>query len=175
MRSELESIFLNGTVGAGKTTTAEILHDQLTDEGVSSAMIDLDQIRRCWPAPATDPFNHELELRNLHSLAENYRQVGVQRIILAGVLEDPAEEERYRIAVGGGKLTVIRLEPPLETVHERLRNRHESDSEELSWHLERSVELQNILTHARLDAHVVAIGRKNPQEVARAVRALAGW
>ena len=172
---ELESIFLNGTVGAGKTTTGETLHRLLSEDHISNAMIDLDQLRRCWPAPPADRFNHELELKNLQSVAANYREVGVRRFILAGVLEDPAEVNRYRMALGGGKLTVIRLDPPLSTVRERLRNRHRPDSAELSWHLHRSGELQGILTKARLEAHVIAVGRQGPDDVARNVRAIVGW
>ena len=172
---ELESVFLNGTVGAGKTTTGETLHRLLADEGISNAMIDLDQLRRSWPAPPNDRFNHELELKNLQSVAGNYREVGVRRFILAGVLEDPAEVDRYRLAQGGGKLTVIRLDPPLDAVRERLRNRHDADSAELSGHLHRSGELHGILTEARLETHVLAVGRQSPDDVARKVRALLGW
>ncbi len=172
---DLESVFLNGTVGAGKTTTGEALHWLLADDGISNAVIDLDALRRSWPAPSTDRFNHELELRNLQAVAGNYREVGVRRLILAGVLEQAAEVDRYRAALGGGKLTVIRLEAPIETIQERLRNRHEPNSPELAWHLDRSVELDEILTEARLDTHVVATGRRGPSQVAQAVRALIGW
>ena len=38
---DLESVFLNGTVGAGKTTTGEALHWLLADDGISNAVIDL--------------------------------------------------------------------------------------------------------------------------------------
>lgn len=175
MAMELESVFLNGTVGAGKTTTGETLHRLLAGDGISNAMIDLDQLRRSWPAPPTDRFNHELELKNLQSVAANYREAGARRFILAGVLEDSAEVERYRIALGGGKLTVIRLDPPLDAVQERLRNRHDPDSTELAWHLHRSGELHGILTPAQLEAHIMAVGRQSPNEVARNVRALVGW
>ncbi|MCZ9884513.1 AAA family ATPase [Arthrobacter sp. B2a2-09] len=175
MAMDLESVFLNGTVGAGKTTTGEALHWLLADDGISNAVIDLDALRRSWPAPSTDRFNHELELRNLQAVAGNYREVGVRRLILAGVLEQAAEVDRYRAALGGGKLTVIRLEAPIETIQERLRNRHEPNSPELAWHLDRSVELDEILTEARLDTHVVATGRRGPSQVAQAVRALIGW
>lgn len=172
---DLESVFLNGTVGAGKTTTGEALHWLLADDGISNAVIDLDELRRSWPAPSTDRFNHELELRNLQAVAGNYRDAGVRRFILAGVLEQPTEVDRYRAALGGGKLTVIRLDASIETIHERLRNRHEPNSRQLTWHLHRSVELDGILSEARLETHVVATGRRGPNQVAQAVRALIGW
>lgn len=175
MDIDIEGVFLNGTVGAGKTTTGEALHRLLIDDGVSSAVIDLDELRRSWPVPATDRFNHELELRNLQAVAGNYREVGVRRFILSGVLEHPAEVDRYRAALGGGKLTVVRLEASIEAIHERLRSRHEPDSPELSWHLHRSVELHEILTDARLDTHIVATGGQSPRSVARTVLALIGW
>ncbi|UKA59754.1 hypothetical protein [Arthrobacter sp. FW306-2-2C-D06B] len=175
MATDLESVFLNGTVGAGKTTTGEALHWLLADDGISNAVIDLDELRRSWPAPSTDRFNHELELRNLQAVAGNYRDVGVRRFILAGVLEQSTEVERYRAALGGGKLTVIRLDASIETIHERLRVRHEAQGRELAWHLHRSVELDEILTEARLETHVVATGPRSPKEVAQAVRALVGW
>ena len=172
---EIEGVFLNGTVGAGKTMTGEALHRILADDGISNAMIDLDQLRRSWPAPPTDRFNHELELKNLQSIAANYRVAGIRRFVLAGVLEDPAEVARYRIALGGARLTVIWLDPPLDTVQERLRNRHEPDSAELSWHLHRSGELHGILTKAQLEAHTLPIVGQGSNEVAREVRALVGW
>ena len=46
---DLESVFLNGTVGAGKTTTGEALHWLLAADGISNAVIDLDELRRSWP------------------------------------------------------------------------------------------------------------------------------
>ncbi len=170
-----ESVFLNGTVGAGKTSTGEALHSLLAADGINNAVIDLDGFRRSWPAPPGDRFNHELELRNLRAVAGNYRDAGVRRFILAGVLEQPAEVDRYRAALGGGKLTVIRLKAPIDIVQERLRNRHEPKSLELAWHLDRSVELDEILSNVRLDTHVVTTERQSPNLVAQAVRALVGW
>lgn len=175
MAKDLETVFLNGTVGAGKTTTGEALHRLLADDGISNAVIDLDELRRSWPAPPADRFNHELELRNLQAVAANYREVGVRRFILAGVLEQPAEVDRYRSALGGGKLAVVRLEASIKTIEERLRNRHEPKSPELAWHLDRSVELDEILGNAGLETHVVTTEGRSPNLVAQAVRALVGW
>jgi hypothetical protein len=175
MATELESVFLNGTVGSGKTATGDALHRLLTDDGIPNAVIDLDALRRSWPAPSTDRFNHELELRNLHAVAGNNREIGVRRFILSGVLECRAEVDRYRAALGGGTLTVIRLDAPIETVRERLRSRHEPDSPDLHWHLDRSVELNTILARARVDDQVVSSAQGSPAEVAQALRAVIGW
>jgi len=52
----IDAVFLNGTVGAGKTTVAEALADLERDAARSHALIDTDQIRRVWPSPPGDPF-----------------------------------------------------------------------------------------------------------------------
>ncbi|MBT8163809.1 MULTISPECIES: adenylyl-sulfate kinase [Arthrobacter] len=175
MAPDVQSVFLNGTVGSGKTTTGEALHQLLIEDGLSSAMLDLDQLRRVWPAPSTDRFNHELELRNLHAVAGNYREVGVRRFILAGVIERADEVDRYHEALGGGELDVVRLDPLLEIVHTRLRNRHQPDSPELTWHLNRSAELGQILDQAQVDTHVIPLRSETPREVAQVIRTLIGW
>jgi hypothetical protein len=175
MGTELESVFLNGTVGSGKSTTGEALHQLLAGDEIGNAVIDLDELRRSWPVPANDRFNHEMELRNLSAVAANYRGAGVRRFILAGVLEDPAEVSRYVAALGAGKLTVVRLNPPIDVVQAWLRNRHEVGSAELRWHLHRSVELNQILDKASLDHHVLAPGTGSPRDMALSVRALLDW
>ncbi|MDR6989252.1 adenylylsulfate kinase-like enzyme [Paenarthrobacter nitroguajacolicus] len=45
-------IFLNGTVGVGKTTVAVYVGKALQRLGIAHAIIDLDAIRHAWPAPA---------------------------------------------------------------------------------------------------------------------------
>jgi hypothetical protein len=76
---------LSGTVGAGKTSVAEMVGDLLTEAGGPNAVIDLDWLRRSWPSPAGDRFNVAMALRNLRSVARNYRESGAVRIVLAGV------------------------------------------------------------------------------------------
>jgi hypothetical protein len=60
---------------------------QLTEAGVPSAVVDLDWLRRSWPSPAGDRFNVAMALRNLCSVARNYRDARPARIVLAGVIE----------------------------------------------------------------------------------------
>lgn len=168
----MEAILLNGTVGAGKTTTAEAISALETRP---HAVLDVDALRRLHPAPAGDPFQSAIALANLHDVARNYRAAGAERFVLAGVLETSEERERYRRALGTDGLLVVRLVVRPDVVEHRLRIRHADDPEVLSWHLARAPQLAAILESAEVDDLVLDTSARAPGEVAQQVRAAAGW
>jgi len=170
-----EVVLLNGTVGAGKTTVAEALSELDREQGVPHAVLDLDGIRRLWPSPEGDPFQLELELQNLGCVAANFRRAGARHLILAGVLESPAELPRYRHALGTADLLVCRLTVDASTAHARLSRRHADDPAGLAWHLERTGRLADILERADLNDVVVDTTGLTPREVAQQVRRAARW
>ncbi len=63
------ALLVNGTVGSGTSTTAEEVGRLLAERGTPHAVVDLDALRRAWPAPPDDPFHGELELANLAAVA----------------------------------------------------------------------------------------------------------
>lgn len=168
----IDSVFINGTVGSGKSTLAEALS---LVESVPHAIIDLDALRRLVPAPKGDQFNHVLELHNLRSVAANYRAAGARRFILAGVIEDPNEVDKYRTALTSTGMFLIRLTAQPLVLEERLRERHRDDPAELAWHLERVGELDSILANADSDDLVLDSTATSPVELAGTVRRAAGW
>jgi adenylylsulfate kinase len=167
-------IFLNGTVGVGKTTVAICIGQALQQLGIAHAVIDLDAIRRAWPAPAGDRFNHELELVNLASLVENYTDAGIGTFVLAGVIEDAGEIQRYRHALQGRPLGICRITADASVLRARLTSRHRDDPDGLRWHLNRAVELDGILVKQSLDDFVVDSSVRSSESVAREVLDLAG-
>ncbi|WP_248760540.1 AAA family ATPase [Pseudarthrobacter sp. SSS035] len=166
-------VFLNGTVGAGKTTVAGCIGRILRQKAVAHAIIDLDSIRQAWPAPPSDRFNHELEMVNLASLVENYADAGVEAFVLAGVIEDATEIPRYRKALGGRPLKVCRITADESVLRTRLNARHQNDPDGLLWHLNRAIELENILVKQSLDDFMVDSSDKSADVVAREVLELA--
>lgn len=168
----MDSVFLNGTVGVGKSTLADAIGAAETGP---HAVIDLDEIRRFSPSPRSDPFNHELELRNLRSIVANYRAAGARRFVLAGVIEEPAEVDRYLDALGSTGMLLCRVIAPPDVLDARLRERHRDDPDGLEWHLGRVGELSAILD--RFDRHdlMVDSSRASATELAATVRAAAGW
>jgi adenylylsulfate kinase-like enzyme len=168
------ALLITGTVGSGKTSTADALGDLLTGAGVRNAVIDLDWLCRSWPTPPGDPFNFAMTLRNLRDVARNYLEAGASRLVLAGVVESRAERRRYEETVGA-ELTVCRIRVALPTVHRRLARRHEGDDADLRWHVERSGELDPILEAAKVEDVVVEAADRPVTAVAAAVLDAVGW
>lgn len=168
------ALLLTGTVGAGKSTTADHVGELLAERGVPHAVVDLDELRRSWPAPPGDPFQQDLELENLRAVAAVYRRRGAARLVLAGVLEDRESRARYADAVGM-PLVVCRLRVAVPAVRDRLDARHAGYPSVLAWHRHRAGELHAILEAARVEDHVVDVAGQTPAEVAAAVLRAAGW
>jgi adenylylsulfate kinase len=168
------ALLVTGTVGVGKTTVAEAVGDVLASRSVPHAVIDLDQLRTSWPAPAGDPFNSAIELRNLASVAANYRAVGARKFVLAGVIERRADRALYEKALDTS-VTVVRLRTARRVLDARLRHRHIVDPVRLTWHLNRASELDRILDHSHVADMDVDIGERQAVVVAREVLAEIGW
>lgn len=167
-------LFINGTVGAGKTTTMDAVGVILRGAGVPHALIDLDGLRNAWPAPDDDPFNIRVAQINLAAMSDTYRQFGAQMLVVAGVLESLDQRDRCEAMIGS-RMTVVRLRPYADAVRERLWHRQHRDEAERDWHLERAGQLDGILESAQLDDAVVEVGRELPIEVAKKVLASAGF
>lgn len=172
MALPVDSVFLNGTVGSGKTTVANAIS---TMETTPHALIDLDAIRQFRPTSERDPFNHELELENLASLAANFRKAGAQRFVLAGVIEEPGEVDRYVDALKSDGMFVFRLTATPEVLNARLRRRHANDPVELRWHLTRVGQLTQTLEGASIDEVVLETSARSPAKLAAIVRRKVGW
>ncbi|MEU3650443.1 ATP-binding protein [Lentzea sp. NPDC034063] len=148
----MRTLLITGPVGVGKTTVAEAVGGHLARAGGQVAVVDLDWLSKCLPAPSDDPFQLELQLRNLRAVARNYAKADTDRLVLAGVVESRADRERYAEAVGG-ELTVCRLKADLSVIHERLLARH-LDEAELRWHLNRADELETLFASSSIEDYV---------------------
>jgi hypothetical protein len=137
------ALLLTGTVGVGKTTVAAAVGDLLRERQVANAVLDLDELRRAWPAPPGDRFSTSVMLGNLSAVAANYLGHGFSTLVLAGVLETAEDRARHAEAVRV-PMTVCRLVADPDAVHRRLHDRHRDDADGLGWHLHRAGELAAI-------------------------------
>ena len=169
-----KALFINGTVGAGKTTTAHEIGKLLQGRAIPHAIIDLDSLRNAWPSPPDDRFNLELELQNLAAVASNFRDAGAEILLVAGVSEVDAVRRRYEDALGI-PVTVCRLVIPLAHLRARIVARHPPGAER-EWHLARTGELDAILQAAQVDDFIVIVTDDDrPDAVAARVLATVGW
>jgi chloramphenicol 3-O-phosphotransferase len=132
-------VVLTGPVGVGKTSVASALSDLLNDHGLAHAVVDMDWLRWCNPAPPHDRFNETLGLKNLALVWASYREAGAARLIVADVVEHPDTLAAYRRAVPGAALTLVRLRATLPTLHARLAGREQGAN--LEWHRDRAAVL----------------------------------
>ena len=89
-------LVITGAVGVGKTTVSYEVRLQLRDAGVSCVLID-DEFALFHPHPTEDPTGRQTSTRALASLWDIYRDVGVERLLLATVLESSSDLERIRV------------------------------------------------------------------------------
>lgn len=165
-------LLLTGTVGAGKTTIAYEINDALAELEIPNAAVDLDALTAQWPS--TSRWNADLMFENLAALWPNYAAHGATHLVLAHVLEDHTELDRYRAAIPSADITVCRIVAPEPMRTERLVGRM-PPGPSLDWHLDRTIELEAILERSAIEHFVVENGDRPVREVAEEVLRKAGW
>jgi predicted kinase len=166
-------LLITGPVGVGKTTVAGEVSALLARAGVAHALVDIDGLSECYPAPPDDPFNEALALRNLAAVWANYRAAGAGRLVLARVLESRDDLERYRAAVPGAVIQVVRLRASVDTLTGRVRRREAGAG--LAWHVARAAELAAQMDRDRVEDAVIETDGRPLADIARDVLARAGW
>ena len=172
MDTPVPVLLISGTVGSGKTTLLYEIADVLSELRIGNAAVDLDALAAQWPSSSR--WNTDLMFENLAALWPNYKAHGATRLVLAHVLEDGTEKERYRAAVPAAELTVVRVIAPEVLRMERLRQRM-PPGPSAEWHLRRTVELEAILAAAAHEDFTVENGERPIREVAEETLKRAGW
>jgi hypothetical protein len=166
------TLLISGTVGAGKSTVAAEICDVLGELELPNAGIDLDGL--AWQWPASSPWNADLVFENLAALWPNFREHGAERLVLARVIEDRDELERYRAAVPGAELTVCRLVAPQALRQRRLTARMPPGPAR-DWHLRRTTELEAVLEQGAVEDFRVDNGERAARDTAIEVLSASGW
>ena len=172
MSDDVPVLLLNGTVGSGKTTLAWEISDVLSEREVPHAALDGDGLRASWPV--TSRWNEDLLFESIAALWPVQRAHGAERLVLAMVVEDPADLDRYRAAIPGAAITMCRVVAPHDVRTARLHGRMQPGPS-LDWHLARTGELHDVLERAGLEDFTVDNGKRPVRDVAVEVLAKAGW
>jgi len=173
MTSTIPVLLITGPVGVGKTTVSFEVSDLLKAAGNAHALVDVDGLRWCYPAPSGDRFNVALAMRNLAAVWANFHAAGAERLILADVLEAREDLDRYRAAVPGAAIQVVRLRAGLATLTGRVRQRETGAG--LAWSLNRTAELAAQMDRDRLEDLLVDTDGRSAAVIARDVLTRSGW
>lgn len=174
MKDIVPTLIITGPVGVGKTSTARAVADRLRATGVPYAMLDLDAIVECYPAPPDDPFNFRLAMRNLAALWHNFQEAGARYLILNWVIESRDELAAYNRAMPDSEIKVVRLRAPITTIHARVRQRAGDDAD-ISWDLARSRQLAEEMDAAKVEDILVETEERSADQVAEEILKILGW
>jgi len=162
---------ISGSVGVGKTSVLVELHDILCSEKVPHGCIERDALAYSWPEKGR--FNEQVAEANLACVVKNFIATGVECLFIAGVVESDSDLSLYERCIPGAAIQVCRLTADLAIRRERLRLREKGAG--LTWHLERTVELDMIQDEARTEDFCVDNGDRPLREVALEVLERVGW
>lgn len=160
-------VIITGPCGAGKTSTMWRLGELLASRDIPHAVIDVDYVRNFHPAPADDPFNSRLAVRNVAAMAANFREAGARRLILAEVVEHQELAAAYAEAIPDSDVRVVRLDVPLDVLLARLEAREGAAT--IEWYRNRSRELQGIMEAHRIGDPVIDVGTRPLDDVAQEI------
>ncbi|XGU18496.1 hypothetical protein ACETU7_22225 [Rhodococcus sp. 3Y1] len=100
-------LLLTGPPGAGKSSVLTALHDRLGEAGVSNAMIEVDELERCYP-----PLGTERAIAHVGMLCASYREAGYELLFLTATVEDD-DYGRALLAATGAEGTCWRASRPI--------------------------------------------------------------
>ncbi|HEX2864277.1 MAG TPA: hypothetical protein VHN99_06890 [Deinococcales bacterium] len=167
MDDPIPLLVITGPVGMGKTTAMNEVAYRLEEAGLPHAAVDMDALRAAWPTPPGDRFGEALGLRNLALVWREFAAAGAARLVLADVMEEAAQRDRYARAVPGAIVTVARLRAPVPVLQERVVARELGAGRD--WHLARAAELAAQMDADRLEDFIVETGGRTVAEIAREI------
>ena len=172
MSAMVPLLLISGAMGSGKTTVLSEASDLLKQADVSHAAIDLDWLSIMHPSSGQQ--SERLMFANLAALWSTYAAAGAERLLIARVVENRSELQRYRDAVPGAEPVVCRLTASLDTMQSRLRVREPGMIQ--AQIVARAGPLADTLRRARAEDFTVDNGDgRSITDVAREVLAGAGW
>ena len=111
-------LLLTGPPGAGKSSVLTALHDRLGEAGVSNAMIEVDELERCYP-----PLGTERAIAHVGMLCASYRDAGYELLFLTATVEDDDYGRALLAATGAEGHLLARLEADPDTLRTRIIER----------------------------------------------------
>ena len=162
----MEAILITGPVASGKTVVAQEIVTIAEERGTAVAAVDLDWLG--WVTGANVSYD-EMIGRNLESVAANYVEAGVTRLVASRALVRRSGLDAIEKALAGWELVVVELHAARATLESRLRGR--DVGRELEHNLHHLAEPFESLP----GAHRVRSEGRELRDIAAEVLRVAGW
>jgi len=159
-------LVITGPCGSGKSTVAFECMEILEREAVAAAMVD-GELAYFHPKPDGDGHGYAVAEAGLRALWQVYAAQGLDRLLLARVVEDDEQLAIVRRAVPGAAIRILRLVARADVVRERLGKREIGSG--LEWHARRAAEIARSTLGDPVDAE------RPVTDIACEVLARAGW
>jgi hypothetical protein len=163
-------LIISGSMGAGKTAAMGEASDVLLSRHINHAAIDLDIVAT---PLLPERLSHDVYLKNVASLFDNCRSAGIERALVAVVIENAIQLEELRTASHATEIIVCRLTAAQQTMAARLRTRDPGVRQEEF--VERSRMLDAILTAAGVEDFSIDNDGRDVTAVATELLQRAGW
>lgn len=173
MEINVPVLLITGSLGAGKTSVAAEVSELLDQAHLPHAYVDIDALRWGYFPLSSDRFHVDIAMKNLNALWSTFLQAGARQIVIADVVEEREHLERYRQAISGAELFVVRLHASFHELERRLQRREVGSG--LDRHLQRTFELARKLERACVEDMLVNTEGKSVTEVAHEVLQRSGW
>ena len=157
-------------MGAGKTAVMGEASDVLVSRHINHAAIDLDIVAT---PLLPERLSQDVYLKNVSSLFDNCRNAGIDRALVAVVIENSTQLEELKTASRATEIIVCRLTAAQQTMAARLRTRDPGLRQEEF--VERSRMLDAILSAAGVEDFSIDNDGRDVTAVATELLQRAGW
>jgi adenylylsulfate kinase-like enzyme len=160
------AVIITGPPGAGKSAVLTALVDDLIDDDVANAALDVDEVVRSHPM-----LDDALWRRQVGGIAALFRDAGHRLLIVAETLETDADTARLLEALGAGEHLLVRLEAPADTLAARIIEREPESWSGRDGLVESARRLAGTMPALRGVDLVLSTEGERPEAVAARIRA----